>query len=143
MSNAQRKASNARTLEWRRNNPFFRKSMQVNARARKRGITGRVYAADIAECWAKWGGLCWVCGDEASELDHFRPVGRGAGGTNTPDNLRPICRECNHKRSQQWRGNAMAEQEANLLKQIKILLHGKHTPARTVQGVVGSLDSET
>jgi len=69
--------------------------------------------------------------------------GRGAGGTNTPDNIRPICRECNHKRSQQWRGNAMAEQEANLLKQIKILLHGKHTPARTVQGVVGSLESET
>ena len=38
--------------------------------------------------------------------------------------LRPICRECNQKRSHQWHGLRQARLEADLLKKIKVLLHG-------------------
>jgi len=45
-------------------------------------------------------------------------------GHDPADNLRPICRECNQKRSHFWHGDELAEKEAAMLKQIKNLLHG-------------------
>jgi len=35
---------------------------------------------------------CEKCNGSGQIAD---PVNRTAGGTNTPDNIRPICRECN------------------------------------------------
>ena len=72
-----------------------------------------------------WDGKCWTCGCIATQLDHVRPINRKAGGTNTADNIRPICQECNQKRSHGWHGDAIAEQEASLLKQIKEVIHAE------------------
>ena len=79
---------------------------------------------DVADCWEKWNGMCWVCGMDADQMDHFRPINSGAGGTNTPDNIRPICKECNQKRDHGWHGEQIAVREAAMLKQIKELIHG-------------------
>jgi len=66
--------------------------------------------------------LCWCCGRDAAEVDHFRPINKHGGGTNTADNIRPICRECNQKRSHKWHGEAVAKKESKLLKALKELL---------------------
>ena len=77
----------------------------------------------MGKVWQRWQGKCWVCGYPATEVDHFIPVNRLAGGTNTADNIRPICRECNQKRSHKWHNVGIAEKEAALLRQLKALLN--------------------
>lgn len=46
-------------------------------------------------------GVCYYCGEELSTknrtLDHIYP--RSWGGISLPDNLRPSCKACNHKKS--------------------------------------------
>ena len=54
-----------------------------------------------------------------------RPINNVACGTNTPDNIRPICAECNQKRDHGWYGEQIAMREAAMLKQIKELIHGR------------------
>ncbi|HUS59432.1 MAG TPA: HNH endonuclease signature motif containing protein, partial [Planctomycetota bacterium] len=94
----------------------------ANTRAKQLELEGCIAQEDVLAVWKKWDGRCWVCGDVAEELDHFRPINPEAGGTNTADNIRPICRDCNHKRSHRWHGKAKAMKEATLLKQLKDLL---------------------
>jgi 5-methylcytosine-specific restriction endonuclease McrA len=62
------------------------------------------------------------CGYDATQLDHYRPINKDAGGTNTADNVRPACKDCNHKRSHRWHGEELATREAEMLKQLKELL---------------------
>ena len=109
--------------KWDDKHPHGKKAYSANLHARRVGAQGVLSEQDVADCWEQWGGKCWVCGRKATELDHFRPINSGAGGTNTTDNIRPICRECNHKRDHGWHGNKVAEKEAVLLKQISKLLH--------------------
>jgi 5-methylcytosine-specific restriction endonuclease McrA len=40
---------------------------------------------------------CTYCGGVADEIDHIVPITRG--GTNDWDNLAPICRSCNKRKS--------------------------------------------
>jgi 5-methylcytosine-specific restriction endonuclease McrA len=62
-------------------------------RARKRSAKGTATAEQIAARIAMWGGRCYLCGDQATTLDHVIPLVRG--GTNWPANLRPACWPCN------------------------------------------------
>lgn len=39
------------------------------------------------------GAQCYLCGAPATEADHVIPVARG--GTDHPDNLKPVCLPCN------------------------------------------------
>ena len=43
---------------------------------------------------------CWMCGAEATEIDHVKPL--SAGGSNWPANLRPACHPCNRAKSNHW-----------------------------------------
>jgi 5-methylcytosine-specific restriction endonuclease McrA len=43
-------------------------------------------------CFQVWGKTCMYCGDRATEVDHIIEVARG--GTNTIDNLQPLCKPC-------------------------------------------------
>jgi len=115
----------AHVRRYKRGHPMAVKAGAANLRAKRLGTTGRLSAADVDAAWNRFGGKCWVCGFAADELDHFRPINNGAGGTNTPDNIRPICKECNQKRSHGWHGDYIANEEAVLLRQIKVLLHEK------------------
>lgn len=138
MTAEQKQAANAKTRKWRQSHPLFVRASAMNKRAAKLGATGKVYESDILKCFDAFGGRCWVCGDAATEVDHFIPVNRQAGGTNTADNIRPICRECNQKRSHEWHGEAVAVKEAKLLRKLKRMLK----IARTVQPFVGHSESE-
>lgn len=121
---ARAKMQHAYARKWDAAHPHAEKAISANFHARRLGAPGRVSERDVALAWRRDGGLCWVCGETATQLDHVRPINRTAGGTNTADNIRPICRECNQKRSHGWHGKDVAVKEAALLKQIKLLLKG-------------------
>jgi len=108
--------------KWETKHPFSPKARKLNARARRLGVHGRIKHGELVTVWNRYDGKCWVCDCPATEVDHFIPVNKTAGGTNTADNIRPICRECNQKRSHHWHGVKIAEKEAALLKQLKHLL---------------------
>ena len=110
---------------WNKNNPAYQKAAKANLHAKRVGAAGKVRGKDVLTVWKTYGNRCWCCGCEATEIDHYKPINKAAGGTNTADNLRPICRECNQKRSHFWHGDEIAAKEAELLKQIKNLLHGE------------------
>ena len=40
---------------------------------------------------------CAICGGKADQIDHIKPISRG--GTNDRENLQPICKACNSKKS--------------------------------------------
>ena len=42
------------------------------------------------------GGMCYLCGDVATAIDHVIPLSRG--GSNWPANMRPVCKRCNSKK---------------------------------------------
>lgn len=70
-------------------------------RARKFGATVGVITDDmIAAKWDYWSGRCWMCGREASEWDHLKPLARG--GLHALANSRPACRNCNARKSDIW-----------------------------------------
>jgi len=112
---------------WDADNPYAAKAAKANYRARKAGSKCRLSGQDVRIAWEKWEGRCWICGCVADELDHFRPTNKRAGGTNTPDNIRPVCADCNYKRSHQWHGIETAGKEAALLRQLKELLSKERT----------------
>ena len=107
--------------KWRKNNPISAKASYANSHAKHIGAIGVLTMEEVRVVWDQYGGNCWVCGDPANQLDHVIPLNKRGGGTNTPDNIRPICNECNQKRSHKWHGEDLANKEAELLKQIKQL----------------------
>jgi len=109
--------------KWDAAHPHAKKASTANLHAQRVNAPGVLTENDVRECWESWHGKCWICGFPATEIDHYRPINPKGGGTNTPENIRPICRECNHKRDHEWHGDQIAEQEAALLKQIKELIH--------------------
>jgi 5-methylcytosine-specific restriction endonuclease McrA len=56
--------------------------------------------AKIAARFAYWGDCCWVCGGQAQERDHVKPLSKG--GLHLPANIRPICRACNRRKKDAW-----------------------------------------
>jgi len=112
----------AKQKAWDKKRPFYQKAAKANLHARRVGASGMVTEQEVSTMWREWKGLCWCCGYEATEVDHFRPLNKCGGGENTPYNLRPICRECNQKRSHRWHGEAIANKEATMLKALKELL---------------------
>ena len=108
---------------WDKEHPHVVKASKANLHAKRVGAEGKVTSEDVRQAWDTWNGKCWVCGISATELDHYRPINCKGGGANTADNIRPICRECNQKRSHRWHGEDVAEKEAGLLRQLKALLN--------------------
>ena len=50
--------------------------------------------------WDYWGGNCWMCGGDACEWDHVKPLAKG--GVHCLANLRPACRSCNASKNAKW-----------------------------------------
>lgn len=50
--------------------------------------------------WDYYGGRCWMCGAEASEMDHVKPILHG--GPDMLANLRPACDPCNSGKGWKW-----------------------------------------
>lgn len=89
---------------WRAANPE-RVREQIRAQnqaryARLKAAPGQATTEQINARWNYYGGKCWMCGTEATDIDHVKPL--AAGGCNWPANLRPACRSCNRSKSAQW-----------------------------------------
>jgi len=101
-ANAERVA--AGKVAWRQANVAKAREIhritQANRRARKAGAGGYATADQVAARWAYYGGRCWICGAIATETDHVKPV--AAKGASWASNLRPICGDCNKRKSDAW-----------------------------------------
>jgi 5-methylcytosine-specific restriction endonuclease McrA len=65
-----------------------------NRRARPLGIQGKLTVAGWLAVLAAYQGQYAVCGDATFMcIDHRVPLNQG--GSNTDDNLQPLCRDCN------------------------------------------------
>ncbi len=87
---------------WKTNNPNKLRAgnaaWRANDTARKFGCAGKLATADVLALFEA--ASCALCGTfEDLELDHKRPL--SMGGSNTPDNLRVLCRT--HNMSEYWR----------------------------------------
>lgn len=118
---AQKQQEYART--WDNKNQFKLKAIKSNARAKKMEVVGVLTEKDVEDAWFETRGKCWVCGFIATQIDHVQPINKTSGGLNVRSNIRPICQECNQKRSHRWQGAEVAKQEAKLLRQLKTLLN--------------------
>lgn len=68
-------------------------------RARLMEATGEVTAEEFAELCLLYEGKCLACGrdDIRMTMDHVVPLSKG--GSNTIDNIQPLCMPCNSKKS--------------------------------------------
>jgi len=69
-------------------------------RSRETNAPGYATKEQRAARWDVFGGKCYICGKEAEELDHVKPLAKG--GANWPCNLRPICKSCNSRKRTIW-----------------------------------------
>jgi hypothetical protein len=68
-----------------------------NTRARKLGIPGILTEADWNKVLKEHNNACAKCGStENLTIDHKYPVSKK--GTNTPDNIQPLCKSCNSRK---------------------------------------------
>lgn len=64
------------------------------AKARRRGAAGTFTTIEWQTKVQEYGNKCACCGAIGKlEIDHILPISRG--GTNTIDNIQPLCRHCN------------------------------------------------
>lgn len=91
---------NAVTRAWNRENRHRKRANAARRRALKAGAAGDATLEQILARVAYYGGRCWMCGDDYSHVDHVKPLSKG--GSNWPANLRPACKPCNLRKSDQW-----------------------------------------
>lgn len=84
-----------------RRNPTYYQEIQWRRRAQKLAtMVGPVTVALLEAKRAYWGNRCWLCGGEATEMDHVKPLTKG--GAHMLCNLRPACRSCNARKRDTW-----------------------------------------
>lgn len=79
--------------------PAYRKHQSTgqNTRARKMGVVGILDEKDWQVVLKAHNYSCAICGSHNDLcIDHIVPVSKG--GTNTPDNIQPLCRSCNSQK---------------------------------------------
>lgn len=83
----------------RKNNLEVDREKSHRYRARKAGSGGKYSVAEWRSLVAHYGNKCLCCGrdDVLLTVDHVIPLVRG--GTNTIDNLQPLCGSCNSRKS--------------------------------------------
>ncbi len=88
-------------------------STTQNVRARKMGAVGILSENDWIDSLDKFNHSCAICGSKDDLcIDHKMPLSRG--GTNTRDNIQPLCRECNSRK-----GNATETLKADRWRKAK------------------------
>jgi 5-methylcytosine-specific restriction endonuclease McrA len=95
------KKARARTAAWRQANPErWNRHMRLY-KARKRGrAIGRITPELLAAKFEFWGSRCWMCGGDATEMEHVKPLSKG--GLHCLANIRPACKPCNSSKSDRW-----------------------------------------
>jgi 5-methylcytosine-specific restriction endonuclease McrA len=82
-------------------NPLARREASHRRRALKLALAvGTICIADLAAKWDYWAACCWMCGSDAVEWDHVKPLSKG--GAHCLANLRPACVSCNRRKSATW-----------------------------------------
>lgn len=82
---------------WIENNRERARLMWNRAKKRKQYAAGYCSKESYAGRWDYYGGRCWICSEEATEMDHVIPLSVRAIAW--PANRRPICRTCNRRKS--------------------------------------------
>lgn len=84
---------------WRRRRPDWddaaKHAQACNRRAKAAGAPGHISRADVTALWERQP-RCLRCG-QGRGTDHIREFWEG--GSNTPENLQNLCRNCNAKKS--------------------------------------------
>lgn len=98
-------ANRERVTEWHKRYYETNKDVARAATARRRARMHEVLTIpftpeQLAERWAYYGDLCWICGRPAEASDHVKPISKG--GPHMLANLRPICTSCNSAKRDKW-----------------------------------------
>lgn len=76
---------------WKQSNPD---KVQAGYENRRKNLVGKITGDEWKEIKNRYGNKCLRCGTyENISIDHVIPVSKG--GTNTADNIQPLCRKCN------------------------------------------------
>lgn len=103
-------ANRERAYEWLRVGAARR-------RARIRSAPSAAFTArQLAARMAYFGGRCWMCGAEADQVDHVKPLAKG--GSHMLSNLRPACGPCNKSKKDAWSG-PVARQRVGMFLEIE------------------------
>lgn len=82
--------------KWRRENPE-RAALTSRLKKQRRRAAGVLTIADWQGVLALYGSDCLSCGsDDPPTIDHVVPIIQG--GSNTVDNVQPLCRTCNTRK---------------------------------------------
>lgn len=74
-----------------------------NTRARKFSADGILVEDEWQSILDKFGNKCAICGAEGKlTIDHIVPL--SVGGSNTIDNIQPLCRSCNSRKGNGGQG---------------------------------------
>lgn len=86
------------TSAWREENPVGRAAQTHRRRALKLGATGSFTPEDIAAHMMTQNGRCYFCCKVLTEfhIDHLEALSKG--GSNHPNNVRPVCPQCNNSK---------------------------------------------
>lgn len=93
-----RQSNLGRLAEWFRNyrkqNPEYYKNADRQKKARRKGAEGKFTKSEFDALCEQYGNICLRC-KESKPLtpDHVIPIAKG--GTNTIDNIQPLCLSCN------------------------------------------------
>ena len=98
---ANRDLVREQSRQWYAENKDRLKPYRKAARAMRRGVPGKITAAEIREIISLQKERCAVCGVKIMKgswhLDHITPISRG--GTNNKQNIQALCPPCNLSKS--------------------------------------------
>lgn len=97
-ANPERRREIAR--EWKRRNPDKVLAATNRRRALKAAATIAPFTMQQLEQRLSMFAGCWLCGGEANEIDHVKPLSKG--GAHCLANFRPICGPCNQRKGARW-----------------------------------------
>lgn len=90
----QRKESHR---DWMKSNPGKNREYKANRRARKLGAGGTYTANQFKDLCEKYHNVCLCCGNSGKLVaDHVVPLSKG--GSNSIENIQPLCFSCNSKK---------------------------------------------
>lgn len=95
---AYRQGTLDRNRDWASRNPDKVNEISRVKKHRRRAA-GELSVSDWQEVLEQHGTVCLACGDAGREvtIDHIVPVSKG--GTNSKDNLQPLCGPCNSSKA--------------------------------------------